>query len=1441
MELRIQTEMLIRGIAENRARRRRKLAMFTALAVLTGGNICWALREIGIASTEEQLCTLEEHRHSAECYDDSGGLICGQEFHVHTAKCCPNELADTETPDIWEMSLPEQSGLARREQAALIAESQIGYTESSRNFIPDEAGERHGYTRYGAWYGSPYGEWNTMFTYFCMYYAGVTAEEMPYGGNAHTWQVRLADSGLLHPPETVPERGDVILLDADADGAADRTGIITGAGEMLTVIEGDREHAVAEVQYAPDDAQILGYAAFPEPEAITVSYSAVSPSGIQVYALADSGTFPDDTVINVRDVSRAEAVQAAEAHMHGGQFDAVAVDISFVGTDGTELEPADGQTVQVQITLPENMQLPEGEYALLHVTDRGAVQQVAAETISGEGAEFSAESFSLYVLTSNVAVNKDIAIMMNGSRGYNSQSNPFVIGVGETLEVWYDGNDFWECSFTVSGNDFADNVHRLVRDYSFANWSDATGFDKIEDNKRKARFIGSTASQDGDNCYIAVRKNGQDVERLYVRVAEHAVFMQMSDNRRLLLNDALHELYNYQSGEKFINANVGDVITLSVNGYHYDAFSVTQNGVLSMPWNNDSLYSEGNTYIPFTCETEGEAVINADGEEIRVFVGNPPYIVNGSDRELLDDYLHAHFGYNSGSDPGNRVIYAYTGDTYTISVNGYAEHLISMPNDAVISKQGNTQYADGNTNITFRCDQPGTTHIEFRNRVSHAAERTVTVVVREHSDDIYMLHGSDRLPIEEVLHELNKYDYREPLTIYALEGETFTLSLDGYDAYNLAHDEHGNYEGAYDLSEYLHRGAPYYQDGNTYVDFTCLKHTGGTTFYVKGRPVNVIIRHPMYVKTAIMDRDIDRVNEWVSSQDWLTKQNGYVPNAMGNYPYQLYDGDTFTLRVPKSDLSAAYLELANPDVLEIVSGQLTPEGDEIQVTFRVHNQTANDIDTTVVLKDGNQTVRTMFVKVIPKENKKVLDHADIEIADGGIYTLTKIIRHTDGTVEKIITQYEAYVNEVNRSTLYQKNGEPCVFYRGNGSPDDDISAGIFEGVHGYESVDYWKDERIQPGDTQYEYTSKYKMDENGNVTEWSIKKYFANDVDYAVFDTNLMLIPDKFRTILYNADGSIASESALQAVSDQTPRYLNNIKFTMNHQDVLDAYNKCPNHTGLDFTIMAYSALVEFDLNKELTGGTVAENQFTFELLQKDVLPLRTWMDGTVTQSVIDQYAENELQFKGAYRILYNENGETRWGSGIDGEAVMQELQGISGYEWIQTPDDVLNRAAMNNDETVIRVLQQYLTESDPVITETDAEQNTVYRMGHDGFYLLSFESEPLQEATNDSGGTVIFDALHFEKGGTYNYIIREKMPERAGNILCDRKEIDLQIEVSEAEKQLTADITSNISNLFFVNHTTFRMPDTGGTGTLPFMFGGMAIMVGAVLLLLRSRRKEAV
>ena len=78
-----------------------------------------------------------------------------------------------ETEADWEATLPDALTGEWRTDLSAVAQSQIGYTESSTDTMVNGAGETCGYTRYGAWYGDEYGDWNGMFLAFCLHYAEI--------------------------------------------------------------------------------------------------------------------------------------------------------------------------------------------------------------------------------------------------------------------------------------------------------------------------------------------------------------------------------------------------------------------------------------------------------------------------------------------------------------------------------------------------------------------------------------------------------------------------------------------------------------------------------------------------------------------------------------------------------------------------------------------------------------------------------------------------------------------------------------------------------------------------------------------------------------------------------------------------------------------------------------------------------------------------------------------------------------------------------------------------------------------------------------------------------------------------------------------------------------------------------------------------------------------
>lgn len=285
-----------RYLARNHRHRIWKRAV-SVLACIVVFCTTYALILPALTMEKTVYCGSEAHQHGPECYEkvpvcgeEEGGstghlhtencyesvLTCGKEEHIHELGCYSNPEADVESPDVWSRSVSgvELTGNWRSDLVA-VAESQLGYTESARNFAVDENETKKGYTRYGAWYGeeSAYEDWNSLFVLFCLDYAGIPDGTMPRSKDCREWMEALGDGVHAADGGYEPAAGDLVFFDADQDGSADRVGIVTKASEALSgsgltgieAIQGDTEDRVQSVQYiVEEDETILGYAALPE-------------------------------------------------------------------------------------------------------------------------------------------------------------------------------------------------------------------------------------------------------------------------------------------------------------------------------------------------------------------------------------------------------------------------------------------------------------------------------------------------------------------------------------------------------------------------------------------------------------------------------------------------------------------------------------------------------------------------------------------------------------------------------------------------------------------------------------------------------------------------------------------------------------------------------------------------------------------------------------------------------------------------------------------------------------------------------------------------------------------------------------------------------------------------------------------------------------------------
>ena len=274
----------------NHRRQHRYACLLGVLALLVCLAVFWRLKLVGTAMTNEASCGLQEHTHTDSCYttvldctaatQETGTgehihtdacykreLICTLPEHTHTADCYSDPEADTEEEADWTRSFPQEALTGDWAQDTVtIASSQIGYAESTRNWQLNDDGTRGGYTRYGAWYGSPYGGWNGMFAAFCLHYAGVDEDFLTTANAAgvNAWVVALCQAGQLQGPghEAVP--GDIIFLGSDdkIETCAVVADVDTASGvPTLTLIAGDVDNTVAELTVPADSDTILGYAA----------------------------------------------------------------------------------------------------------------------------------------------------------------------------------------------------------------------------------------------------------------------------------------------------------------------------------------------------------------------------------------------------------------------------------------------------------------------------------------------------------------------------------------------------------------------------------------------------------------------------------------------------------------------------------------------------------------------------------------------------------------------------------------------------------------------------------------------------------------------------------------------------------------------------------------------------------------------------------------------------------------------------------------------------------------------------------------------------------------------------------------------------------------------------------------------------------------------------
>ena len=202
------------------------------------------------------------HHHTAECYGKV--LICGKEEHEHTAACLVNPNAEIDAE--YDAKAPARTDADWAEDMVLVAQSQLGYTESKADV--DEDG--NGYTMYADQYYKDkpmvYADWDSTFVAYCLYHAGVPQDIIPQYASISALRGELARMNSEYYTDD-PQGfasilpGDIVMYknaegretigvvsDAAVDEETDLTTALTViSGDVATGYESDGETTIDQV------------------------------------------------------------------------------------------------------------------------------------------------------------------------------------------------------------------------------------------------------------------------------------------------------------------------------------------------------------------------------------------------------------------------------------------------------------------------------------------------------------------------------------------------------------------------------------------------------------------------------------------------------------------------------------------------------------------------------------------------------------------------------------------------------------------------------------------------------------------------------------------------------------------------------------------------------------------------------------------------------------------------------------------------------------------------------------------------------------------------------------------------------------------------------------------------------------------------------------------
>lgn len=372
-------------------------------------------------------------------------MICGKEEHTHALTCYSDPEADLESEEDWLRTLPQLTG-DLPEDIVAVAESQVEYRESEKNYKVEGTDTIKGYTRYGQWYGDPYGDWNGMFVSFCVNYAGGADAPMDADSSGLAEKLKATVPGLYKERgEYEPGLGDLIFLSGKEEEKL-RVGIVKdvarneeGSVERVVVIEGDSHDKVGYQTYSVTSAEIQGYGLMSRYGENLITLTAETENAI-ITAVYEEGALPENVQLQAvemaEDDERAAEMKEKLAEQGKSQGKVLTTmlpfDVAFLDEEGNPVEPSGLIQISAEFKTPvkneaeaadkETGEADSGE------TDNQMTEKPAEEAEDGDARE------------EEEADGPDIKVSANSARRVSLSAN-VAVRVGTAIEDEPEGQD----------------------------------------------------------------------------------------------------------------------------------------------------------------------------------------------------------------------------------------------------------------------------------------------------------------------------------------------------------------------------------------------------------------------------------------------------------------------------------------------------------------------------------------------------------------------------------------------------------------------------------------------------------------------------------------------------------------------------------------------------------------------------------------------------------------------------------------------------------------------------------------------------------------------------------------------------------------------------------------------------------------------------------------